>query len=107
MPRTPTGASGTAYMSPAGPIAQLTDGQDEMNAGLRTAGAGPTLEHAAAPAVIAVSDETRVLVFACAMESSGVPASWAATEPLQPRQLNDPALADAIDPIAPTLRESQ
>jgi poly-gamma-glutamate synthesis protein (capsule biosynthesis protein) len=47
-------------------------------AGLRTAGAGRDAAEAAAPAAIALSGGGRVLVFAYAMESSGVPPEWAA-----------------------------
>lgn len=47
-------------------------------AGIRTAGAGNTNEQAATPAVIPVSTECRVLVFAYGMPTSGIPASWAA-----------------------------
>jgi poly-gamma-glutamate synthesis protein (capsule biosynthesis protein) len=49
-------------------------------AGLRTAGAGRDAAEAAAPAVIALPGKGRVLVFACGMESSGVPPEWAAGE---------------------------
>ena len=47
-------------------------------AGIRTAGAGADAERAAAPAEIALPRGARVLVFAFATESSGVPPSWAA-----------------------------
>jgi len=47
-------------------------------AGLRTAGAGRDADEAAAPAVIEWTGGGRVLVFSCAMQSSGVPADWAA-----------------------------
>jgi poly-gamma-glutamate capsule biosynthesis protein CapA/YwtB (metallophosphatase superfamily) len=46
--------------------------------GLRTAGAGRTLEQARAPAVMRIDAETRVLVYAFGTGSSGVPPSWAA-----------------------------
>ncbi|UCE89084.1 MAG: CapA family protein [Pseudomonadota bacterium] len=49
-------------------------------AGMQTAGAGPNLETAAVPAVIPLTQDARVIVFAFGAESSGVPASWAATE---------------------------
>jgi poly-gamma-glutamate synthesis protein (capsule biosynthesis protein) len=48
-------------------------------AGLRTAGAGRDAIEAAAPAAVAVGGDGRILVFACATQSSGVPATWAAT----------------------------
>ena len=47
-------------------------------AGIRTAGAGFDAAAAAAPAVIELAVGGRVLVFAYAMESSGVPPGWAA-----------------------------
>ncbi len=49
-------------------------------AGIRTAGAGESAREAAAPAVIALGRDMRVLVFAFAMESSGVPPDWEADE---------------------------
>ena len=48
-------------------------------AGLRTAGAGRDETEAAAPAIIELTGERRVLVFAFCTESSGVPQAWAAT----------------------------
>ena len=47
-------------------------------AGIRTAGAGRDAASAAAPAAIPVGAGARVLVFAFAAESSGVPPDWAA-----------------------------
>jgi poly-gamma-glutamate synthesis protein (capsule biosynthesis protein) len=49
-------------------------------AGLRTAGAGRDASEAAAPAILEVAGRGRVLVFAWGLESSGVPADWAAGE---------------------------
>lgn len=49
------------------------------NAGIRTAGAGRHAIEAAAPAVIEVSQDVRVLVFGYGMESSGIPRGWRAT----------------------------
>jgi poly-gamma-glutamate synthesis protein (capsule biosynthesis protein) len=50
-------------------------------AGMHTAGAGADAAAAWAPAVLPVPGGAgRVLVFACATESSGVPPDWAATE---------------------------
>ena len=48
-------------------------------AGLCTAGAGANAQEAAAPAVIGLATGGRVLVFAFACPSSGVPRDWAAT----------------------------
>jgi poly-gamma-glutamate capsule biosynthesis protein CapA/YwtB (metallophosphatase superfamily) len=47
-------------------------------AGINSAGAGETAAEAAAPAVIELASGTRLLVFGYAMDSSGVPESWAA-----------------------------
>jgi len=47
-------------------------------AAIRTAGAGRDADAAAAPAVMELAGGGRVLVFAYAMESSGVPPGWAA-----------------------------
>ncbi len=47
-------------------------------AGIATAGAGAGPEAAGAPAVLGAPDGTRVLVFALAHGSSGVPRDWAA-----------------------------
>jgi poly-gamma-glutamate capsule biosynthesis protein CapA/YwtB (metallophosphatase superfamily) len=59
----------------------LTESLDTLHrAGLRTAGAGRNQEEAAAPARIEVANKGRVLVFAFAMESSGVAGEWAATK---------------------------
>ncbi len=49
-------------------------------AGIRTAGAGADATEAAAPAIIALGDEVRILVFAFGMSSSGVPPEWRATQ---------------------------
>jgi poly-gamma-glutamate capsule biosynthesis protein CapA/YwtB (metallophosphatase superfamily) len=48
--------------------------------GVRTAGAGRGAAEAAAPAVLEVPGKGRVLAFAYGLESSGVPAAWAAGE---------------------------
>lgn len=47
-------------------------------AGIRTAGAGNYDAQATAPAIVNLDSGTRVLVFAFGVESSGVPAQWAA-----------------------------
>lgn len=49
-------------------------------AGLHCAGAGRNREEAAAPASIGLPEGGRVLVFAWAVASSGVPPEWAATD---------------------------
>src|SRR5581483_8124939 len=48
-------------------------------AGVRTAGAGRSLEEAARPAVIDVPGKGRVVVFGFGTETSGIPPAWAAT----------------------------
>jgi poly-gamma-glutamate capsule biosynthesis protein CapA/YwtB (metallophosphatase superfamily) len=52
--------------------------QTLRRAGISAAGAGETAAEAAAPAVIQVASDTRLLVFGYAMDSAGVPKSWAA-----------------------------
>jgi poly-gamma-glutamate capsule biosynthesis protein CapA/YwtB (metallophosphatase superfamily) len=52
--------------------------QTLRRAGISAAGAGETAAEAAAPAVIEVASSTRLLVFGYAMDSAGVPKSWAA-----------------------------
>ncbi len=47
-------------------------------AGIRVAGAGPSLQAAQAPAVLEVGDGHRVLVFAFGMMDSGIPPDWGA-----------------------------
>lgn len=48
--------------------------------GLPTAGAGRNRAEAEQPAIVPVAGDRRVLVFACAMPSSGVPHDWAAAD---------------------------
>ncbi len=50
------------------------------SAGLAVAGAGSDLAAASRPAVVPLGRGGRLVVFAAATESSGVPAHWAATE---------------------------
>lgn len=50
------------------------------DAGLKTAGAGSSLEQAEAPAVMNVAGKGRVVVFAFGSETSGIPAAWAALD---------------------------
>ena len=47
-------------------------------AGIKLTGAGETAAEAASPAVLEVASNTRLLVFGFAMDSAGVPTSWAA-----------------------------
>jgi poly-gamma-glutamate capsule biosynthesis protein CapA/YwtB (metallophosphatase superfamily) len=48
-------------------------------AGIAHAGAGRTLQDAAAPAVLEIGGKGRVLVFSCGWETSGIPSAWKAT----------------------------
>jgi len=47
--------------------------------GIQTAGAGHDEKEAASPAVITASPATRILVYAFALDTSGVPPNWRAT----------------------------
>jgi len=49
-------------------------------AGMKTAGAGRTLDEARRPATVGHAREGRVVVVACGTGSSGIPPDWAATE---------------------------
>ncbi|MGW8370584.1 MAG: CapA family protein, partial [Gammaproteobacteria bacterium] len=49
-------------------------------AGIATAGAGQNASDAAVPSALEVGGKGRVLVFAFGLESSGIPADWAATQ---------------------------
>jgi poly-gamma-glutamate capsule biosynthesis protein CapA/YwtB (metallophosphatase superfamily) len=48
-------------------------------AGIASAGAGADAAQAGAPAALRAADEGRVLLFACAHRSSGVPSAWRAS----------------------------
>jgi len=52
--------------------------QTLQKANIAGSGAGQTLSEAAAPAVMAIADKGRVVVFSFGLESSGIPSSWAA-----------------------------
>jgi poly-gamma-glutamate capsule biosynthesis protein CapA/YwtB (metallophosphatase superfamily) len=52
--------------------------QTLRGAGIKSAGAGETAVEAASPAILEVASGTRLLVFGYAMDSAGVPKSWAA-----------------------------
>jgi poly-gamma-glutamate capsule biosynthesis protein CapA/YwtB (metallophosphatase superfamily) len=62
-------------------------------AGLRTAGAGRTRVEAQAPAVVPLPSDRRLLVWAVAAESSGVPAEWTAGD--------DQAGLDILEDVSP------
>jgi len=69
-------------------------------AGIRSAGAGRTLEEAEAPAVLPLAGGGRLLVYALAHESSGVPPEWAA----QPQRPGVAHLTDLSQRTAERLR---
>ena len=69
-------------------------------AGLKTAGAGETGDEAAAPAVLPVADKGRVLVYAFACPSSGVPHDWAAAGDRSGVNFLAETSEAAIEPIA-------
>ncbi len=48
-------------------------------AGLKTAGAGREILEASAPAIMEVTGKSRVIVFSLGVQTSGIPAQWAAT----------------------------
>jgi len=50
-----------------------------QKAGIKSAGAGRSLEEARAPAVMEVRGKGRVIVFSYGLASSGIPQDWAAT----------------------------
>lgn len=70
------------------------------NAGIRAAGAGRDATEAAAPAVIEVSQDVRVLVFGYGMESSGVLRGWRATRLRSGVNLIDHLFPESVDVIA-------
>jgi len=65
-------------------------------AGMQTAGAGADADAAWAPATLSLADGRRLLVLACASDSSGVPPDWAAT----PRHSGLALLPDLSDDTA-------
>jgi poly-gamma-glutamate synthesis protein (capsule biosynthesis protein) len=81
-----------------GPAGLLETLASLQRAGVRTAGAGPDADAAAAPAIVTLPAEGRVLVFGFASADSGVPIAWAAAqdrpginllEDLSPRSVGD------------------
>jgi poly-gamma-glutamate capsule biosynthesis protein CapA/YwtB (metallophosphatase superfamily) len=71
---------------------------------VRTAGAGRDAEEAAAPATVELAGGARVLVFACAATSSGVPAQWAAAKGRSGVNLIEALSPRASDAIAGRVR---
>ena len=70
---------------------------------LRTAGAGRNRVEAAAPAIIDLPFDRRILVFAYATVSSGVPVEWTATERSSGVNLLDDLSPRTIDDVAQTI----
>lgn len=61
--------------------AGLVETLDTLHAaGVATSGAGPDGERASTPAVIALGDGPRMLIFAFGLADSGIPAEWAAAD---------------------------
>jgi poly-gamma-glutamate capsule biosynthesis protein CapA/YwtB (metallophosphatase superfamily) len=69
-------------------------------AGIRTAGAGADEKEAAAPAIFEVAGGGRVLLFAIADESSGVPRRWRAGRDRPGVWMLDELCARDIEPLA-------
>ncbi len=76
-------------------------------AGIRTAGAGPDAAAAAAPAILELASGGRVLVFAYAMESSGVPPAWAAAQARAGVNVLVDLSARSADAICARVREAR
>jgi poly-gamma-glutamate synthesis protein (capsule biosynthesis protein) len=74
---------------------------------VRTAGAGRDAEQAAAPAKIELAGGARVLVFACAVTSSGVPAQWAAAKDQSGVNVVKDLSPRAVDAIAEQVRREK
>lgn len=61
-------------------VGGLHETLDTLSAnGLKSAGAGRDLAEAAAPAIIEVGDNRRIIVFSFGTETSGIPMDWGAT----------------------------
>jgi len=78
-----------------------------QGAGIRTAGAGHDETGAAAPAVIDVPGKGRVLVYACGMESSGVPREWAAAKRRAGVHFLSDLSAKSADAVAQQVRRAK
>jgi poly-gamma-glutamate synthesis protein (capsule biosynthesis protein) len=75
--------------------------------GLKTVGAGHDALQAAAPAILPVAGKGRVLVYAFACSSSGVPAEWAATADRAGVNFLADLSEAAIEPIAVRIRRDE
>jgi len=76
-------------------------------AGMRTAGAGRDENEACAPAEVPLANGSRVLVFAYGMESSGVPADWAAGETRAGVAFLPDLSATSVEAVARRVREAK
>lgn len=70
------------------------------DARIQTAGAGHDWDEACAPAIVSVSGDRRVIVFALASLSSGVPSDWAATKERAGVRLLEGASENTVAAIA-------
>ena len=75
-----------------------------VNAGIKSAGAGPDIEAAQAPAVIELPDKGRVIVFSLGSETSGIPRQWAASENKPGVNLLDDFSSNTVMQIARQVR---
>ena len=76
-----------------------------QQAQILTAGAGDNRAAAAAPAVVELVGKGRVLVFACGVASSGIPATWGATARRAGVNFLPELSAAAVDRIAAQVRQ--
>ena len=75
-----------------------------VNAGIKSAGAGPDIEAAQAPAVIELPGKGRVIVFSLGSETSGIPRQWAASENKPGVNLLDDFSSNTVMQIARQVR---
>lgn len=76
-------------------------------AGIKVAGAGRNAEAAAAPAALAVSGKGRVLFYAAACQSSGVPIDWSADDDQPGVNFLGAITKETIKPIAARIRRDK
>jgi poly-gamma-glutamate synthesis protein (capsule biosynthesis protein) len=74
--------------------------QTLRKAGIKTSGAGKSIEDAESPAVLEIKDKGRVLFFSFGSESSGISPDWAATEDKPGVNLLDERLSTEVDGIS-------
>lgn len=73
-------------------------------AGIKSAGAGLNRAQAERAAVLPLSDHSRVLVYSFGMQSSGIPAQWAATDDQAGVHLFDGFSDDGLERLAGDIR---